>query len=352
MQAQNLVPNSSFEEYFSCPENFNTHHREFLLPGWRPANIGTPDHFHSCSWGACDVPFNWAGQSNPHSGSGYVGIYVWDNREEGRNYREYVQTSLLEKLQAGRKYRISFYYRLASYAAWSIDRIGAHLSDTAFALPDDEVIRTSLELSVVRSDAKPPDGWQLATVDYTARGGEQVLTIGNFFDNITTRSRKVNLKKGKSPMLEHSSYYYIDDVSVESLEPAPADSVVRWSDGKEVKPDEVYILQNIHFAFDSYKLMPNSFPELDKLVYLLQRRPQWLVELSGHTDDQGSDAYNLNLSGRRAAAVGEYLIRRGIGRERIQSAGMGKRKPLVPGTDEQSRQLNRRVEARFILQQP
>jgi outer membrane protein OmpA-like peptidoglycan-associated protein len=347
---QNLVPNSSFEEYFRCPESYSTDRRDFFLPGWSSANKGTPDHYHQCSWGDNDVPFNWAGQSNAHSGIGYAGIYAWANN--GKNYREYIQVELQSPLTKGAKYRVEFYFKLSSYSVFAIDRIGLIFSDSLLNRNDDRLIKRNAVVQKTKSTAFTDDKWQLATAEYTAKGGERVMVIGNFSDDRSTHHVKLDSREGKSFQMAISAYYYIDDVSVVQtwppVEVEESDSTIRWSDGRTIEPNEIYILRNIQFSYDSFELLDISFAELDKLVTVMTDRPDWSVELSGHTDDRGSDDYNLELSQNRAREVGNYLIAHGIADTRITIKGFGKQYPLIDKVDEEARSINRRVEVRFL----
>lgn len=348
---QNLVINPSFEERTRCPNNFSANHRDFNLPGWKSANMGTPDYFNQCSWGDCDVPFNWAGESNAHSGAAYAGIYVWNRpNAKPRSYREYVQAELSEPLKAGKRYRLEFYFKLASYSVYTADRIGMMLMDTLFFQPNDQVIDRVPALSWIGDEPVTSSGWLLASGDYRASGGEHYIIIGNFFDNLSTQFTQLEYRKGKSPMLNGSAYFYIDDVSVIPLDPPdiPVTPPMVWSDGKEVKPEETYVLKNIQFEFDQYVLLPVSFPELDRVVDILSRQPAWRAELSGHTDYIGSEEYNLELSRNRANSVRSYLISKGVDPSRLTANGYGKQKPLVPDKDDNSRMINRRVEVRFL----
>ena len=347
--AQNLVVNPSFEEHYRCPNNFSTSSKEFVLPGWRSVNAGTPDYFHQCSWGDCDVPFNWAGESNAHSGFGYVGIYLWNRpTNKPRSYREYVQGELNEHLKNGRRYRIEFYFKLASYSVYTVDRIGLLLTDTAYVHSGDQVILETPTLSLIRSEMFTKNGWDQATMDYVAKGGEKYLMIGNFFDNLSTQFTQLDNRKGKSPMLNGSAYVYIDDVSITPLDPDPEPKPLLWTDGQEIRPEEIYILKNIQFEFDKYVLLPVSFPELDKLVKILVIKFEWKAELNGHTDDVGGEEYNLELSRNRAQSVSDYLKSKGIAADRLIVHGYGKQRPLVLSKDDSARTLNRRVEVRFL----
>jgi outer membrane protein OmpA-like peptidoglycan-associated protein len=350
----NLVPNSSFEQYYRCPSSFSTDRRDYFLPGWSSPNNGTPDYFHQCSWGDNDVPFNWAGQSNAHTGMGYSGIYTWS--ENGKNYREYIQCELSTPLLKGAKYKVEFHFKLSSYSVFATDRMGLIFSDSTLNKDDDKLIRHNSALQRSKSSSFTDNQWEVATFEYAAKGGERVLVIGNFSDDRSTHHTKLDSRKGKSFMLSASAYYYIDDVSViqtwppvvvETETEIPTDSLV-WTDGRKIQTNEIYILKNIQFEFDSYELLDISFTELDKLASVLNERPQWRVELTGHTDDQGSDQYNLELSQHRAQKVGDYLVGKGITGERIQIQGFGKQYPLVKKVDEGARSVNRRVEVRFL----
>ena len=350
---QNLVINPSFEDHYRCPNNFSISSKEFSLPGWKSANAGTPDYFHQCSWGDCDVPFNWAGESNAHAGFAYAGIYVWNRpSNKPRSYREYIQGELKTSLKKERRYRIEFYFKLASYSVYTVDRIGLLLADSTFSTSGDQVITQSPTLSVIRNEPITKNGWDFAQMEYLAKGGEKFILIGNFFDNLSTQFTQLENRKGKSLMLSGSAYFYIDDVEVISLDPEPPlkptlEPLV-WADGQEVKPEETYILNNTQFEFDRYVLLPVSFPELDKLVKILTQNSDWKAELHGHTDDVGNEEYNLELSKNRAQSVGEYLKSKGISPNRLIIQGFGKQQPLVISKDEVARTLNRRVEVRFL----
>ena len=80
----------------------------------------------------------------------------------------------------------------------------------------------------------------------------------------------------------------------------------------------------------------------------LREYNQTVVEVSGHTDDVGSDAVNQRISEQRANAVASYLMAQGVQRERLETVGMGKRFPIADNATEQGRARNRRVEIRLL----
>ena len=104
--SQNLVPNSSFEEFFRCPGSYNYAVDGKLAPGWFSPTTGTPDLFNVCSKGDAGVPTNWAGSTKALSGVGYGGIYVF--LKSRKNYREYLQNELTQPLVCGGKYYVEF----------------------------------------------------------------------------------------------------------------------------------------------------------------------------------------------------------------------------------------------------
>ncbi|MBK9191635.1 MAG: PD40 domain-containing protein [Crocinitomicaceae bacterium] len=88
-------------------------------------------------------------------------------------------------------------------------------------------------------------------------------------------------------------------------------------------------LKNVFFDLDSYNLRPESFIELDNLAQYLKDNPTLKIELQGHTDTQGDDKHNMELSSNRAKAVYDYLVSKGIAKERLTHKGYGETQPVV-----------------------
>lgn len=107
-------------------------------------------------------------------------------------------------------------------------------------------------------------------------------------------------------------------------------------------------LNNIFFEYDKATLLSESFEELDRLVKILKDNPKMEIEIGGHTDDQGSEDYNLNLSQERVNSVVAYLIENGIKESRLTGKGYGESNPIADNSTEQGQELNRRVEFSII----
>lgn len=116
-----------------------------------------------------------------------------------------------------------------------------------------------------------------------------------------------------------------------------------------VTPTEV-ILQPIYFEYDKSNITAQGAEELDKLVKVMQDYPEMVIFAKSHTDNRGTDRYNMNLSDRRAKATVQYVISKGIAKERISGQGFGESEPKVvceECTDEQHAQ-NRRSEFMIV----
>lgn len=103
-------------------------------------------------------------------------------------------------------------------------------------------------------------------------------------------------------------------------------------------------LQNIYFDFDKTTLKRESFVELNKVVDFLKQNKTVEIEISGHTDNKGSDEYNENLSQGRSQAVVDYLISQGVESFRLSAHGYGESKPIDTNDTDEGRAVNRRVE--------
>lgn len=106
-------------------------------------------------------------------------------------------------------------------------------------------------------------------------------------------------------------------------------------------------LRNIFYETDKFELKTISYAELDKLVGFLIQNPALQIEIEGHTDNQGTDSYNLELSMKRAQSVYLYLLDHGIAAARLSFKGYGESKPVSPNETEEGRALNRRTEIRI-----
>lgn len=112
--------------------------------------------------------------------------------------------------------------------------------------------------------------------------------------------------------------------------------------------DTKMTFNNITFEVNSAELNTASYTELNRIIEFLTLNNNVKIELSAHTDDLGSDWYNLRLSEKRAQAAAKYLIDKGIKEEQLVAKGYGETTPVVPNTSDENRAQNRRVEIKII----
>lgn len=119
---------------------------------------------------------------------------------------------------------------------------------------------------------------------------------------------------------------------------------------EEIIVEDRIVLNPILFDFDKFNIKPQAALELDKLVQIMKKYPSMIIKVEGHTDTQGSETYNQELSEKRTQATVQYVISKGIDKSRISGQGFGESKPIVPCGDncsEEDHAKNRRSE--FII---
>lgn len=360
----NLVFNGSFEDYRTCPRKVDALGVLTLVEGWYQPTRGSADYFNVCGTRECGVPKNKLGEQSPHSGNGYCGIYCSKN-----NYREYLQTRLRRRLHHGDSIQITYYVSLSEESTGAITTMGAlfteeSINDTVRGILmhkeqnklSDGVVQTMLRPltpQVVNFDTPLTDtrNWQCISGTFVAQGGEQYVTIGNFY----TIEQSGYTEPDSLTELLPGAYYYIDDVTVECLKCDPpetdevnVDSVYLTQEQPTFSVGGTFIMHDIFFEFDKSTLLQQSYFELMRLTSLLETYPKMRIEIRGHTDAKGADSYNLRLSENRAKAVADYLISKGVDAKRIRYKGYGKSQPIDSNDTEEGRAKNRRVEFKIL----
>ncbi len=145
----------------------------------------------------------------------------------------------------------------------------------------------------------------------------------------------------KDGYLFHSEHFNIPDT-------AAYQEYVKNIDLMRIEVGNKVILKNIFFDYDEHTLRDASIPELERLIRLLEENDDIRIEISGHTDNRGSKAYNQKLSKKRARSVVEYLTEHGVDGERLSYKGYGQSKPIATNKTEEGRQKNRRTEFKIV----
>ncbi|MBK9176545.1 MAG: OmpA family protein [Flavobacteriales bacterium] len=359
----NLVPNPGFEEVERTYCAWTTDVAKFnaAVIGWSSPTQTTPDHFSTTLDPEC-----WAhpkkhsgGKQTTRNGSAMAGIKTYGKGNTPTYWHEYVQGELKEPLQAGVRYIAECWVLRTVRSNEASNNIGMLFQEAPVSTRDCLPLHITPQ---VNEEKVVKGGWHKVRGVFDATGTERFVLIGNFYgDDATLHERQAQGERG--------AYYFIDDVNVrvappgtaltakpkESLPPPPRPVVPDHVSSTTVDIHQVeptvgtrVRLDNVQFAFDKADLLPGYEKELDKLVDLMTDFPFLRVEIEGHTDDQGSDAYNVKLSDDRAKAVVDYLLKKKVEVSRLSWKGYGESKPLAPNDGEANRAINRRVEFRII----
>jgi len=197
--AQNLVPNSSFEDYLKLP----TKHYNGMacLKGWRAHN-GNGDYYHHDAGWWTGTPRNIFGRQRPHNGKAYAGICI------RTQFIEYLEIKLSEPMVRGQTYIIELFVSQAERFTGKVASVGLQFKNHICWSNEDTGIRESPAIYFNLKDSTGiKKRWIRLTSTYVADGNEQVVIIGCFQD-------------GTSPNHKGFSHLYIDDVSIVPLKAA------------------------------------------------------------------------------------------------------------------------------------
>lgn len=354
--AQNLIPDSSFEVNRFVPLNFSEINASH---SWNKPSLGTSDLFCKCGkkqkkYSLVNVPENPMGIQYPHSGSCYAGLFAFSHGE----YREYLQTPLKKVLDKNKNYQIKMYISLSDYSRAAIDQLGICFLNNEVSYKSSNVIDNLKPIYMKIENEVRVDtiSWHCLTFNYKANGGESYLIIGSFDINEIQKTKVKAPKEVRSrinQVSERDAYYFIDDVSlIEIIE----DSLNSKTDCiQKVKTETTFdlslniplIFNNILFKNNESVLSKLSLSELDIVVEYLRNNEQVCIEIIGHTDINGNENRNQILSLNRARVALSYFISKNINKNRIIYKGYGSKNPIATNDTEEGRQQNRRVE--FII---
>jgi gliding motility-associated-like protein len=222
MGQQNLVPNPSFEEYYSCPSSNDLNDGQLeLCKGWWKPTMGTSDYFNACNTnGLVDIPNNFWGYQPAYDGNGYVGLVpiTWiistGEYDEGK---EYIQAQLLKPLTPCVEYHFEMQVNFANYSRYGFSRLGALFTKNAIHKTNWDAITNTPQVLNNQGILIDTVNWVKISGNFVAIGNEQYLTIGYFFDNVTNDTLNFQAPIGFDD--SGYGYYYIDDVSLTEVGP-------------------------------------------------------------------------------------------------------------------------------------
>lgn len=363
LNSQELIANGGFEDYNICTEYDAPCAPEawFRLP---PTEINVK---------LKKVPRVYEGK--------YSELVVVENEKNPLIYRVFLYTQLLCPLIQGQEYTLNFFINPVSVKRYHLDILLTEqelISDLVNPLAF-SATRVITDKDEIKKNRK--SNWRQIEVTFTARGGEQYLTFGNF-------SKEAIFLEGKTKANNHQGdlVFLLDNISLKANSltnvscPEMAETrrllyatnhrhTYKRGIEKKVKKEEVvatplpplkevedtsivitlpsitFEVPGVAFDFDLHHLKPDYLPALDSFAVVIQKMGWHRIEIFGHTDNIGEDSYNLQLSAKRAEAVKQYLEKKLGGDEvLILAEGKGECCPKVDNDTEENRAKNRRVE--------
>lgn len=373
----NLIPNPSFEDANTCKK-----YDELCGPeAWRSTTLKLFYYLNDLnSKNTINLPVD---------GHRMISLRLHDKSRPAN--RSFVQVPLLCHLQKDSSYTLSFHFKpqlnnIGQFGIWFTDTLRISNNNGLY-------IGKEPDVKVILPDTLKEDTWIRVEKQFVAKANDKVLVLGNFTEEDSTqiipfpREEKSGGYKSTS-----RTYYFFDhfhlsannyspscdadqrrqqiyhnDVRhtttnftalfvqppapkmVEQAEDTPAPIVEVIKIGKDtIELNQVFELPNIRFASGEAKLLAIAHPALKALAYHLKTKPSLSVEITGHTDDQGTDEFNQELSERRANTVRNFLFAQGVNEDQISAKGSGSNAPIAENETEEGRIRNRRVEFRIV----
>ena len=238
-KTQNLIINGSFEysTSYNCTGDFINTSAAFpgygfhMLNDWIP--ISSPDYYHiSCNSLSYGTPTNRPGHQIPKNGTSYIGLSGYYKPYETK---EYIQQHLNLPLISGKSYYVSFYISRAERVTMAIKNIGVYFSVSQPTVVGNTYFQATPQVvnnSIYLTDTS---GWSKIEGYFTAQGGEEYITIGNFNSNANTDTLYIGTNN-PLPSNPDGAYYYIDSVSLyDSLDYALITNIKKMEDMVNVK---------------------------------------------------------------------------------------------------------------------
>lgn len=270
---QNLIQNSSFENYssLSCNsagfDDYTAIGTPHILDYWY--GYFSPDYFrNACANNGVGVPFNYFGYCFPNSGNAYVGIGIY---QKGNEQKEYIYQQLSSSLVAGKIYCLSFYISRSQRSTFAVKNIEAYFSSSIPNLTASQYINATPQIIKQSNFITDTTQWTQIQGCFTASGGEQYITIGNFDSNANTDTLFIGTNN-PIPFYGDYSYYYIDDVTLIDQATVGLNELEK-TNSIEIYPNPVNDILNI----TSEKIVDNSYLKifnlLGELIYTERLNP-------------------------------------------------------------------------------
>jgi hypothetical protein len=265
--SQNLVRNGSFETYSSCPTGYAQVNKSKY---WIDPTGSSSDYLNSCAgiMTGINVPYLFFGYDYQHArtGAGFTGLSTYS--DQSTNFRDYIMGQVSSALIGGKSYCVSFYCNLNNRSKFSTNKIGLYLSIASTATVTPPYLLTYSPQVFTDSLISDSLKWTEVNGIFVSNGGESYVTIGNFFSDSNTSTQIFNSSSN------YSTYYLIDDVSIEELKPVQLknDTVLTFCDsmvlGNNLDSASVYSWWPNKNISDTTSPNPTAWPDSTTTYYV------------------------------------------------------------------------------------
>jgi hypothetical protein len=292
--SQNLIQNGSFENYtnpIDCAAGgFDNNGVGIPVPhvldNW--FNFNSPDYFSYTCTGWYNVPHSYFGNSYAKNGNAYVGISLYQGVNS--EYKEYFYQQLQSSLVAGDIYCLNFYITRADRKEYAVKQIGAYFSNTLPTLVSFSYINAIPQVENLGNIITDTTQWIQIQGCFTALGGEQYVTFGNFHDNAHTDTLNAGTN---DPIVGDPkfSYYYIDDITLINQSTVGLNEISNGV-GVSVHPNPANDVINFNFSDSNTKRKIELYNTFGELV-LCEDAPTQNSSLKTHHLQSGIYFYTI-----------------------------------------------------------
>lgn len=357
--AQNLVPNPSFEEKDGTLRRTGQVHK---AKSWVPGTGADADLFTTeDDDDEIGAPETYKGRCKPRTGDRFAGIRVFSYRNE--EPRSYISARLPEKMSEGVLYCVQFYMRLSPLSKFSVNKVGAYLSKKDISTTEEKsLIFDAQVMHPKKKIHKNTRLWKPVCSAYKAKGGEEYITLGSFVENENMENEKMRQPRRYDKSQVYEAFYWVDDVSIKAIddrtgcgcyEKDEEDDGPKFVFSSQVNvPDDPTPAQEVegrplYFAYFSKDIESNFKERLDEVADIMKNNDDMNVKVIGHADNKEQKKVEKgernDVSLARAKKVVKYLKENGVSADRLNIEAMGASELKAKGDSEYQRSKNRRV---------
>lgn len=324
-----MVPNGSFEEFKPTDNPYAPKKFKDLAGDWEAFSNTVSRNYQP------DIAVYKENTTYP-DGNVILHYFNFQAVKSKELIKTIFQVKLSTELIKDSDYRFSFYYKLTSPEKVTDDSIidsrliqFSTINNRLKNLEEIDKLNKDALIGVLpkgKSMQSYHDGkWYNANYEFKAKGEEKYLIFGTFDTHYT----------------KYWCLFYFDDVKLE-----PISKTISIFTNIEVGSS--FVMENILFETNKSILKESSYKPLNQLISELNKNPKLKLEISGHTDNTGTNEHNQILSEQRAKAVVNYLVKNGTATNRLTFKGYGSSKPIADNQTDVGKEKNRRVEMMVV----